>query len=112
MRVAGPIGGVGIRVVCQGIEHALDVVLLDRGKECLVGCMIMGRRILRDWDDVGTVHIFSGNEAEALLTGCGLSDGLRARGKGGFPDHVGDSIANLKEGLDNIRCKRMSVKGQ
>ena len=72
----------------------------------------MGCRICGDGDDVGTVHIFGGNEAKALITGCALSSGFGAFGERGFPHHVRDAIADLEQRLHNVRCERMRVESQ
>lgn len=69
------------------MQDLLDLVALDACEEELV----RGVRVV--WLDVGAVRVFGGDEVEALFAGA-VWGGLEEAVEAGFPDHVGDAVAD------------------
>ena len=69
MGVARAVGGIGVCLEGDGVEHALDVILLDGGEEGFIGGGVMrksgGNRV-----DVCPVGVFAGDEFKTLFTRC------------------------------------------
>ncbi len=108
--ISGAIVGVGVSAEGEGVEDALDVVFLDRGKEGFVRGGVVGLGVGADRGDICSVDIFVCDESEALVAGC-VCRGFDAFFHVGFPDHVTDSVANLEENLDDVGAEGGCVKG-
>ena len=112
MGIPTAVSRVRVGAVGERIEYALDVVFLDGGEEGFIGGGVVGLRIRYDRGDVGAIDVFSGDEAEALIAGCGLSGGFGGVGKVGFPDHIGDAVADLEQAFDDVRGEGLGVESQ
>lgn len=111
MGVARAVRCVGVCAQGESVEHALDVILLDRGEEGFVRGGVVGLGVGDYGGDVGSVDVFGCDEAEALIT-CGDVGGLLGLLESGFPDHIADAIADQKESFDNVRGEGCGVESQ
>ena len=90
--VAGAVCGVRVGAESEGVENALDVVLLDAGEEGFVSGGVVGH-VCDDGVDVGSVDVFRSDELESAVAVC--LGGRFLRGvKFRFPDHVADAVAD------------------
>ena len=92
MGIPGAIGSVGICAEGEGVENALDVVLLDGGEEGFVGGGVVGEGG-SDGLHVGSVDVFHGDEFQPAIT-VGVRGWFQACIESGFPDHVADAVAD------------------
>ena len=110
MGVSGSVGGVGIGSEGQGVEHALNVVFLDRGEKGLLGSGEVGEGG-GDRFDVRPVHIFTRDELKPLIPCC-LRAGLEGLIECSFPHHVADTIADLEKKLHDVGGEGGDVEGE
>ena len=120
MRAAGAVRGVGAGAQRERVQHALDVVFLDRGEEGFVRGGVVGEGVGGDGLDVEPVDVFGRDEFEAAVAvgvwggfdvfGGGV--GVGGGGEGGFPDHIADAVADEEEQLDDVGGEGGDVEGE
>lgn len=109
MRGAGFIRCVGVGAESEGVEHGLDLILLDCSEERLIRRTIARERG-RQRRDVRAIDVLGCYKFEALVAGClwgGLERGVKAR----FPDGVGDAVSDGEEELDDVGGEGGDVEG-